>query len=70
MVEKPDAVGGSAGSVSWEVRPEWLAGRYWFRVYIAGMPRVMVRHQPYAIDAAEALAADEDKHRREFKMEW
>ncbi|MGE3175448.1 MAG: hypothetical protein AB7O97_22680 [Planctomycetota bacterium] len=50
--------------VSYEVRPEWLAGRYWWRIYVAGNPKVLVRYRHFAIQAAESLAADEALARR------
>jgi hypothetical protein len=65
MVGPRDAVIGDVDGVRWEVRPEWLAGRYWWRVYVGGHPKVLMRDREFAIQAAEPLAADEAKYRRE-----
>jgi hypothetical protein len=51
--------------VPFEARPEWLAGRNWWRIYVAGNPKVLVRHREFAIEAGRALAADEARFRRE-----
>ena len=61
----PDSVSGDIDGVAWQVRPEWLAGRHWWRIYVVGHPKVLVRYQENAICAAEALAADEARFRRE-----
>ena len=61
----PDPVGSQVDGVVWEVRPEWMAGRHWWRIYIAGHVKVLVRYKENAIRAAEALAADEARFRRE-----
>lgn len=53
------------GEIGYEVRPEWLAGRYWWRIFVAGNPKVLVRYRRYALAAAEALAADEAHYRRD-----
>ena len=65
MTAIPDPISGHVGEVAWELRPEWLAGRYWWRIHVAGHPRVLVRHPEHGVPAAEALAADELQHRRE-----
>jgi hypothetical protein len=65
MTTVPDPIAGRAGDVVWSVRPEWLAGRYWWRVFVAGQPKVLVRYEEHAVSAAEALAADELQFRRE-----
>jgi len=51
--------------IAFEARPEWLAGRNWWRIYVAGNPKVLVRYREFAIEAAKALAADEARFRRE-----
>jgi hypothetical protein len=53
--------------VTWEARPEWLAGHHWWRVYVGGHPKVLVRYRDNAVRAAEALAADEARFRREAR---
>ncbi|MFY9341088.1 MAG: hypothetical protein WAT39_01275 [Planctomycetota bacterium] len=65
MPDIPDSKAGRVGDVVWEARAEWLAGRYWWRVYVAGHPKVLVRYAEHAAAAAEALAADELQFRRE-----
>lgn len=61
----PEPIRSDVDGVSWETRPEWLAGRYWWRIYIGGHPKVLARYQENAVQAAEALAADEARFRRE-----
>lgn len=61
----PTSVRGSVEGISWEARPEWLAGRYWWRVYIGGHPKVLVRYRDSALAIVEALAADEAQFRRD-----
>jgi hypothetical protein len=68
MPQLPDAIPGRLGDIEWEVRPEWLAGRYWWRVYVAGHPKVLVRYAENAAAAAEALAADERQFRRDASI--
>jgi hypothetical protein len=51
--------------VAWEIRPEWLAGRYWWRIYVSGHTKLLVRFQENAIAVATALATDEAEFRRE-----
>lgn len=65
MVTVPDPITGHVGEVGWMLRPEWLAGRYWWRVLVAGHPKVLVRYEELAIPVAEALAADELRFRHE-----
>jgi hypothetical protein len=65
MPEVPRSLTGRVGPMLWEVRPEWLAGRYWWRVYVGGNPKVLVRYAEFAVPAAEALAADELRFRSE-----
>lgn len=65
MATVPDPISGRVGDVVWNLRPEWLAGRYWWRVFVGGHPKVLVRYVENAATAAEALAADEDRFRRE-----
>jgi len=65
MVDVPDPITGQVGEVGWQVRPEWLAGRFWWRVLVAGHPKVLVRYDQYAVPVAEQLAADELQFRRE-----
>ncbi len=59
----PESIQNDFDGVPWEVSPEWLAGRYWWRICVARHPRVLVRYN--AMCAAEALAADEARFRRE-----
>ena len=61
----PEPIRSQVDGVAWEVRPEWLAGRYWWRIFIAGHVKVLVRYQENAVRAAEALASDEAQFRRE-----
>jgi hypothetical protein len=63
----PEAVGSEVEGVTWEARPEWLAGHHWWRVYVGGHPKVLVRYRENALRAAEALAADEARFRREAR---
>ncbi len=56
---------GAVDDVRYEARPEWLAGRNWWRIYVAGNPKVLVRYRESAIEAGRALAADEARFRRE-----
>lgn len=56
---------GVVEGVEYEVRPEWLAGRHWWRIYVARSPKVLMRSRELAIRAAEVIAADEALHRRE-----
>jgi hypothetical protein len=65
MVDAPLPVGGQVGEVPWTVRPEWLAGRYWWRVVVNGHPKVLLHHLEFAVPVAEALAGDERKFRRQ-----
>jgi hypothetical protein len=65
MTSAPEPIRDEVGGVVWEVRPEWLAGRHWWRIYVNGHPKVLVRYQEHALGAAEALAADEARFRRE-----
>jgi hypothetical protein len=63
MTDAPRSYAGHVAGVGWEARPEWLAGRYWWRVFVNGHPKVLVRYTEFAIAAAEALAADEARFR-------
>ena len=65
MAAQRESISGDFEGVRWEVRPEWLAGRYWWRVYVGGHPKVLMRNRDYAVQAAEPLAADEAEYRRE-----
>jgi hypothetical protein len=65
MSRDTEAIRSERDGIPWEVRPEWLAGRYWFRIYINGHPKVLMRHQDNAAAVADALAADEAQFRRE-----
>jgi hypothetical protein len=65
MAVQRESISGDVEGVRWEVRPEWLAGRYWWRVYVGGHPKVLMRNRDYAVQAAEPLAADEAEYRRE-----
>lgn len=56
---------GRVDEIAFEARPEWLAGRNWWRIYVAGNPKVLVRYRESAIEAGRALAADEARFRRE-----
>jgi hypothetical protein len=67
MATEPQAIRGDVDGVTLEVRPEWLAGRHWWRVYVGGHPKVLVRYREHAVRAAEALAADEAQFRREAR---
>jgi hypothetical protein len=58
-------VHGEEDGVAFELRPEWLAGRFWWRIYVARHPKVLVRSLEHATAAARALAADEAQFRRE-----
>ena len=48
-----------------EVRPVWLAGHYWWRVFMQGHNKVLMRHREHAIRVAEIIAEDEAMLRRE-----
>lgn len=65
MKPEPEIVAGQVDGVGWEVRPEWFAGRHWWRVHVAGHPKVLVRYQQYALQVAAPLAADEARFRRD-----
>ncbi|HZN39298.1 MAG TPA: hypothetical protein VFD82_10880 [Planctomycetota bacterium] len=65
MSLEPSPVSDRVDGVTWEIRPEWLAGRHWWRIYIDRHVKVLVRYKENAIRAAEALAADEAQFRRE-----
>ena len=65
MVDLPDPIGGRVGDLRWELRPEWLAGRFWWRVYLGGHPKVLVRFPDSGVVVAEALARDELRLRQE-----
>ena len=67
MDADPVAMGSEVEGVPWEVRPEWLAGHHWWRIYVRGHPKVLVRYRENAVRAAEALAADEARFRREAR---
>jgi hypothetical protein len=69
MTAEPAALHADRDGVAYEVRPEWMAGRYWWRIYVAGNPKVLVRYRQFAIQAAESLAADEAMSRREARGE-
>jgi hypothetical protein len=51
--------------IAWEVRPEWLVGRHWWRVFVSGHPKVLLRYRENALEIAGTLAADEARFRRE-----
>ena len=59
MPTDPSPQHGIVDGVEYEVRPEWLAGRNWWRVYVARSPEVLLRSREYAIRVAEVLALDE-----------
>jgi hypothetical protein len=65
MPDLPQPTTGRVGEVDWTLRPEWLAGRYWWRVVVAGHPKLLMRDHELAVQAAEAVAADEHRFRRE-----
>ena len=62
-MNEPLPVRGEVAGISFEGRPEWLAGRYWWRVYVGGHPKVLVRYRDTAVAVGEALAADEAQFR-------
>lgn len=64
----PNVFRGVVDGIPVEVRPEWLAGHYWWRVFIHGANKVLLRHREHAIRAAEVLASDEAELRREQKQ--
>jgi hypothetical protein len=61
----PESVSGRVGDIPWVVRPEWLAGRHWWRVVVGGHPKVLVFALEFATQAAEVLATDEAEYRRQ-----
>ncbi len=65
MPEVPEPVRGRTSGVEWVLRPEWLAGSYWWRVLVAGHPKLLLRHREHAMRVAETVADDEAHHRRE-----
>ncbi|MCA8965003.1 MAG: hypothetical protein H6838_11475 [Planctomycetes bacterium] len=64
-MNQPQPIRDDVDGVSWEARPEWLAGRYWWRVYVARHPKVLLRYRDSAVAVAEAIAADEAQFRRD-----
>ena len=69
MHTDPSPQHGMVDGVEYEVRPEWLAGRNWWRVYVARSPKVLLRSRDYAIRAAEVLALDEAYYRQQAGAE-
>lgn len=65
---EPTPIRGSVDDVAWEARPEWLAGRFWWRVYVARHPKVLLRYRDSAMAVAEAIAADEAQFRRDAQV--
>jgi hypothetical protein len=65
VTNEPQGRRSAVDDVAWEVRPEWMAGRHWWRIYVAGLPKQLLRYRDNAITAAEAFAADEAQFRRE-----
>ena len=67
MAEPQQPLRDNVAGISWEARPEWLAGSYWWRVYVAGHPKVLVRFADSAVAVGKALAADEAQFRRDAR---
>ncbi|MEZ5654243.1 MAG: hypothetical protein R3E87_27220 [Burkholderiaceae bacterium] len=67
MQPQPDIYRSELQGLRIEVRPEWLAGRYWWRIHLDGHGKVLLRHLDHAIRVAEILADDEALHRREVR---
>lgn len=65
MAAVPEPIAGRVEQVAWEVRPEWLAGRFWWRAYVGGHPKILVRYVETAVAVAEAVAAEAGRFRRE-----
>lgn len=65
MADETNAILGNVQGIRYVLKPEELAGKTWWRVFVGGHPKVLVRHREYALAAAEALAADEAMFRRE-----
>jgi hypothetical protein len=63
MADDPQPVRGRAGDLEWALRPEWVAGRFWWRVFVNGHPKVLMCHREHAEVAAAAMAADELQYR-------
>jgi hypothetical protein len=68
MAREPEGAKSAIDGVAWEVRPEWMAGRYWWRIYVGGLPKQLLRYRENAVIAAEAFAADEARFRRDGVM--
>lgn len=69
MATQPDIYRSELQGLRLEARPEWLAGRYWWRVYLDGHSKVLVRHLDHAIRVGEILADDEALQRRELRAQ-
>lgn len=65
MPLEPAQVTGQVEGVPYVLKPEFLAGDYWWRVWVAGHPKVLVRHREQAERVAELLADDEAQVQRE-----
>jgi len=61
----PEPILSEVDGVPWETRPTWLAGNYWWRIYVDGRPKGLLRDLQEAIHCAETLAADEARFRHE-----
>ncbi|MFO1078392.1 MAG: hypothetical protein U1E73_11780 [Planctomycetota bacterium] len=61
----PETIRTEIAGLRIEIRPEWLAGHHWWRVFLQGHNKVLLRHREHAIRVAEILADDEAQLRRE-----
>ncbi|MBL8733703.1 MAG: hypothetical protein JNN13_15130 [Planctomycetes bacterium] len=68
MELEPDSYRSEIEGLRLEARPEWLAGRYWWRVFLNGHSKVLLRHREHAIRVGEILADDEVLLRREQRQ--
>lgn len=62
---EPNAYRSEVEGLCVEARPEWVAGHYWWRIYLQGHSKVLLRHRDHAIRVAELMAYDEALVRRE-----
>jgi hypothetical protein len=67
-MQEPTPITSSFDGVPFAVRPEHFAGNDWWRVYVDGNPRVLLRYREYAQQVAEVLAADEAQFRRASRL--
>jgi hypothetical protein len=65
MPQEPAHITGQVEGVPFELKPEFLAGDYWWRVWVGGHPKVLVRSVEHAGRVAELLADDQARMQRD-----